>query len=131
MKQKYRTFQDRLQQEFKNPKARLWYWVMPRTENGFRGNTYIMKGQPGDLFLSKLTSMVFEISELDEKGNVPVLEVANRLKEALDVQVLQNTLISGDSPLTSGFGNCFFHKRRHYFVSSYIRMQTIFGVVRF
>jgi schlafen family protein/Eco57I restriction-modification methylase len=64
----------------------LWYWV--KREGGKlrpREHLYV-KGQPGDLFLSKLSSMVFDISEFDEAGNVSVVNVAKRLKDALDVQ---------------------------------------------
>ena len=45
-----------------------------------------MRGQPGDLFLSKLGSMVVDISDFDETGTVPVVEVASRLQKALDVE---------------------------------------------
>ena len=64
----------------------LWYWV--KREGGKthgRDHLYV-KGQPGDLFLSKLAAMVVDISELDAEGNIPVTEVANRLKTALDVE---------------------------------------------
>ena len=44
-----------------------------------RDHLYV-KGQPGDLFLSKLASMVVDISELDAEGNIAVAEVAGRLK---------------------------------------------------
>jgi hypothetical protein len=63
----------------------LWYWV--KRENGKlrpREHLYV-KGQPGDLFLSKLSSMVFDMGEF-EAGNIPVVNVAKRLKDALDVQ---------------------------------------------
>src|SRR2546425_12339927 len=64
----------------------LWYWVK-REEGKLRPREHIyVKGQPGDLFLSKLSSMVFDISEFDEAGNVSVVNVAKRLKDALDVQ---------------------------------------------
>ncbi|MGI9166204.1 MAG: Eco57I restriction-modification methylase domain-containing protein [Pyrinomonadaceae bacterium] len=45
-----------------------------------------MRGQPAELLLSKINSMVFDVSEFDAGGNVPVVEVANRLKQALDVE---------------------------------------------
>jgi hypothetical protein len=64
----------------------LWYWV--RRKNGkmmARDHVYV-KGQPGDLFLSKLNSMVFDISDFDESGNIPLVEVTSRLKEALDIE---------------------------------------------
>jgi len=49
------------------------------------GSLYI-KGQPGDLFLGKLSGIVVELGEFDESGNISVLEVANRLRVALDVE---------------------------------------------
>jgi len=64
----------------------LWYWV--KREDGksrARDHLYV-KGQPGDLFLTKLAALVVDISELDAKGNIPLTEVARRLKNALDVE---------------------------------------------
>src|SRR6266568_6565265 len=63
-----------------------WYWV--KREDGKlrpREPLYV-RGQPGDLFLSKFRSMFFDMSEFDEAGNVPIVKVAERLKEAFDVQ---------------------------------------------
>jgi len=63
----------------------LWYWVKRQDgKTSARDHIYV-RGQPGDLFLSKLSSMVFDISDFDETGNVPLVEVADRLKEALDI----------------------------------------------
>ncbi|MCK6483657.1 MAG: hypothetical protein L6R00_05935 [Phycisphaerae bacterium] len=64
----------------------LWYWV--RREDGKLRprDHYYFRGQPGDLFIGKLTAMVFDLGELDESGNVPVVEVAARLRKALDVE---------------------------------------------
>ena len=64
----------------------LWYWVKRDGAKTFPRDHLYVKGQPGDLFLSKLASMVVDISELDAKGNIPVSEVAMRLKKALDVE---------------------------------------------
>jgi hypothetical protein len=64
----------------------LWYWVKREGgKNHPREHLYV-KEQPGDLFLSKLSAMVVDISELDEEGNLPVVEVATRLKTALDIE---------------------------------------------
>jgi hypothetical protein len=66
----------------------LWYWV--KREGGKtrpREHLYI-KGQPGDLFLSKLAAMVVDLSELDQDGNIPIIEVASRLKKALDIETV-------------------------------------------
>ena len=64
----------------------LWYWVKREAGKSYPREHWYFKGQPGDLFLSKLSSMVVEISELDETGAVPVIEVATRLKKALDIE---------------------------------------------
>jgi hypothetical protein len=64
----------------------LWYWVKREGSKTYSREHLYVQGQPGDLFLSKLSAMVFDISELDEAGRIPVVEVAGRLKEALDVE---------------------------------------------
>jgi len=66
----------------------LWYWV--KREGGKvrpREHLYL-KGQPGDLFLSKLAAMVVDLSELDPDGNLPIVEAASRLKKALDIETV-------------------------------------------
>ncbi|MBX7255940.1 MAG: ATP-binding protein [Candidatus Hydrogenedentes bacterium] len=64
----------------------LWYWVKRQDgKTSARDHIYV-RGQPGDLFLSKLNSMVFDLGDFDEAGNVPLVEVADRLKEALDIE---------------------------------------------
>ena len=69
-----------------------WYWVKrdkhpetgkPRLTS--RRHDYF-RGQPVDLFASKLQAMVVELSELDTAGRLPVLEAARRIQAALDVQ---------------------------------------------
>jgi hypothetical protein len=64
----------------------LWYWVKRESGKTHARDHLYVKGQPGDLFLSKLAAMVVDISELDAEGNIPVTEVAGRLKAALDVE---------------------------------------------
>ena len=64
----------------------LWYWVKHESGKAHARDHLYVKGQPGDLFLSKLAAMVVDISELDAEGNIPVTEVAGRLKAALDVE---------------------------------------------
>jgi hypothetical protein len=66
----------------------LWLWA--KREQGklqLRSHLYV-KGQPGDLFLSKLAALVVDISELDEQGNISIVEVASRLKQALDIETV-------------------------------------------
>jgi hypothetical protein len=64
----------------------LWYWVKREGGKAYPSEHLYMRGQPIDLLLSKINAMVFDVSEFDEMGNVPVVEVANRLKKALDVE---------------------------------------------
>jgi hypothetical protein len=74
------------------PSQSQWYWVKrdkhpdtgkprlaPRRHEYFRG-------QPVELFASKLQGMVVELSELDATGRIPVLEAARRIASALDVE---------------------------------------------
>ena len=69
-----------------NRSQSLWYWVKREKNKDYPRNHFYFRGQPGDLFLSKLSSMVVDISEFDEAGRLPVTEVARRLKQALDVE---------------------------------------------
>jgi hypothetical protein len=64
----------------------LWYWVKRESGKAHARDHLYVKGQPGDLFLSKLAAMVVDLSELDAEGNIPIAEVAGRLKAALDVE---------------------------------------------
>ncbi len=70
----------------KDRRQSLWYWA--RREGGkiFPRNHYFSRGQPGDLFLSKLAGLVVNISDLDAEGHIPVADVARRLKQALVVE---------------------------------------------
>ncbi|MBX3351828.1 MAG: Eco57I restriction-modification methylase domain-containing protein [Phycisphaeraceae bacterium] len=64
----------------------LWSWVKRQDGKSHPRDHHFFKGQPGDLFVSKLTAMVFDISDFDDSGNVRLVEVARRLKSALDVE---------------------------------------------
>jgi hypothetical protein len=64
----------------------LWHWVKRESGKQFVREHYYFKGQPGDLFLSKISAMVIDIGDLDENGDIHVTEVVNRLKNALDIE---------------------------------------------
>jgi len=64
----------------------LWYWVKRQEGKAFARDHIYVKGQPGDLFLSKLNAMVFDLGDFDAQGKIPLLSVTDRLKEALDVE---------------------------------------------
>ena len=64
----------------------LWYWTKRDGGKIYPREHPFMRGQPADLFLQKLSGMVVDISELDERGNIPVTEVARKLKASLNVE---------------------------------------------
>lgn len=64
----------------------LWYWMKREGGKSHPREHLFVKGQPGDLFISKLSGIVFDISDFDEAGNLSVVEVAGRLRAALDVE---------------------------------------------
>ena len=64
----------------------LWYWVRRKNGKAFPRDHIYVRGQPGDLFLSKINSMFFDIREFDQTGNIPLVEVTDRLREALDIE---------------------------------------------
>src|SRR5215831_10471187 len=64
----------------------LWYWAKRQDGRMFPHEHLYVQEQPGDLFVSKLGQMVFDISEFDEAGNVSLVDVAERLRKALDVE---------------------------------------------
>ena len=66
--------------------AALWaYAKREGARTVYRDHPFV-KGQPGDLFIGKLSGIIFDVKDFDEDGNVSVLDVAGRLKTALDVE---------------------------------------------
>jgi hypothetical protein len=64
----------------------LWYWT--RREGGkrlSREHVYL-RGQPDDLFLSKLSALLVDLYELTPDGSLPLAEAARKLNNAFDVQ---------------------------------------------
>ena len=49
---------------------------------------HFVKGQPPDLFLSKIQNITFDLNDLDESGDVSLLEATRRLRDALDVETV-------------------------------------------
>lgn len=63
----------------------LWYWVKREgTKRYFRDHLYV-KGQPGDLFLGKLGSLVIDIAEWEE-DEPSVVAIAQKLQSGFDVE---------------------------------------------
>lgn len=63
----------------------LWYWVKREESKRYVRDHLYVKGQPGDLFLSKLGGLVIDISHLED-GEPSVVEVAQRLQSAFDIE---------------------------------------------
>ncbi|MCX7593206.1 MAG: ATP-binding protein [Fischerella sp.] len=67
----------------------LWYWVKRECRDAklrvFTRDHLYVKGQPGDLFLSKLASLVIDITELED-DSLSVVKIAYRLQKAFDVE---------------------------------------------
>src|ERR1017187_5687562 len=64
----------------------LWYWVKREAGKAHRRPHLYVKGQPGDLFISKLDALRVDISELDKDGKLAPGEGNKRVKKALDVE---------------------------------------------
>ena len=64
----------------------MMYWV--KREDGKRRprRHHYFKGQPGDLFMSKIDGMVIEMDELRPDGTLPISAVTSRLAAALDIE---------------------------------------------
>ncbi len=69
-----------------SPTQSLWLWVKREGSQWFPREHLYVKGQPSDLFISKLSGMVVDINELDEDGRFPLAELVGRLQAALDVE---------------------------------------------
>ena len=71
-----------------DPKKRtqsLWYWVKRDGPRPAPRRHWYFRGQPGDLFLGKLSAMVVDLSTF-QQGGLTVAQAADRLRQALDVE---------------------------------------------
>jgi Putative DNA-binding domain len=63
----------------------LWYWVKREGNKSYIRDHLYIKGQPGDLFLSKLGSLVIDITEYED-DSLSVVQIAQRLQKAFDIE---------------------------------------------
>ncbi len=67
------------------PTKSIWYWrsgKQPREH-------YYFQGQPGDLFISKLSALFVDMAELEDSGgDLSVVKVSEKLKNALDLETV-------------------------------------------
>ena len=81
----------------------MMYWV--KREDGKRRprRHHYFKGQPGDLFMSKIDGMVIDMDELRADGTLPISEVTSRLAAALDIERVTKKFYSEFSGLRLDF----------------------------
>jgi Alw26I/Eco31I/Esp3I family type II restriction m6 adenine DNA methyltransferase len=63
----------------------LWYWVKREGKKLYPREHIYVKGQPGDLFLGKISALVVDFAELED-GLPSVVAVAQKLQKGLDVE---------------------------------------------
>ncbi len=87
----------------RNRAKSMMYWVKrdgskrrPRRHNYFRG-------QPGDLFMSKIDGMVIEMDELRDDGSLPISAVTGKLAASLDIERVTKKFYSEFSRLRVDF----------------------------
>ena len=73
----------------------LWLWVKREGSKRFPREHLYVKGQPGDLFISKISGIVVDINELDEQGRFPLAQLVERMRSALDVERITKTVLPG------------------------------------
>lgn len=64
----------------------LWRWLKRDNKKEYPREHLYLKGQPGDLFLAKLSPLFVDISQLDERGSMNILDVSKKIEKALDVK---------------------------------------------
>lgn len=64
----------------------LWLWVKKEGKKYCPREHLYVRGQPGDLFISKISGIIVDINELDADGNFPLAQLIGRMKSALDVE---------------------------------------------
>ena len=79
----------------------LWYWV---SEAGKRyPREHIFMRARAETSSSQAGAMVFDLGDFDSTGNVPLLEVTDRLKAALDVERVTKKFYAEFQDSTSPF----------------------------
>ena len=80
----------------------LWYWVKRDANKQYKRDHLYIKGQPGDLFLSKLGGLVVDITEFEQQS-VTVFNTVQKLKAAFDVEKITKKFYTEFQKLHSDF----------------------------
>ena len=63
-----------------------FFWMKRENGKNYPRTHFYFQAQSGELLLSKLAAMNVDFSEFDESGNIAIVDVAKRLKTALDIE---------------------------------------------
>lgn len=63
-----------------------FFWMKREGSKNYPRTHFYFKEQSGELLLSKLSAMNVDFSELDNDGTIAIVDVAKRLKNALDIE---------------------------------------------
>jgi len=63
-----------------------FFWMKRENGKHYPRTHFYFQAQSGELLLSKLAAMNVDFSEFDESGNIAIVDVAKRLKTALDIE---------------------------------------------
>jgi hypothetical protein len=81
----------------------LWYWVKRDGGKKLAREHQYFKGQPGDLFLTKLDGLFIDMDELRDDGTIPLVEAIGKLSAAMDVERVTKKFYSEFSALRIEF----------------------------
>ena len=62
----------------------IWRWLKKQDKKSLSREHYYSVGQPGDLFISKLSGLLVDISEIE--NDITITDVAKKIQNALDVE---------------------------------------------
>ena len=62
----------------------IWRWLKKQDKKSFPREHYFSKGQTGDLFISKISGLIVDISEIE--NNITIIDVAKKIKSSLDIE---------------------------------------------
>lgn len=86
-----------------DPSQSLWFWMKREGKKAQAREHLYLKGQAGDLFLSKLDGLVVELNDFRADGTVPLLEVTQKLASSLDIERVTKKFYSEFSSLRVEF----------------------------
>lgn len=62
----------------------IWRWLKKQDKKSLSREHYFSVGQPGDLFISKLSGLLVDISEIE--NDITITDVAKKIQNALDIE---------------------------------------------